>query len=262
MKFLSFNIRFLIGVLVMVLIFGSCKTAIDFSKRDIVQKEDRVLRDIDISSPAFRSYNVKLDIELSGISYSGTLRMVKDSAIWLSVGKFGFEGIRILMTKDSVWVLNKLEREYFAGDYDFFRRVIGLRVSYDMAQGLLLGKDFAEYDSGGYRLETNKNILRYIYDSRSNIIDINSPTLKQDLFFDRSSKHIIRNYFEVIGNKNSFDAYYDSYFPLKGFSFPNNIRINAVAEKTIRLVIRLENHKVNEVFDMPFSIPKSYSLMK
>jgi len=252
---------FWLGVLLvgMVLGLGSCKTVKDVSK-----VERSVLKDVQGSAPVFKSYNAKLDIEFKGMTYSGTIRMVKDNAIWVSAGKFGFEGARLLITKDSVWFLNKLEREYFAGDYDFFRSILGFKVSYDMVEGLLLGKDFDSYDSSNssYRFEENGDILRISFDQRTDLNDGSSPKLKQDLFYNKALKQVIRNYFEVIGSRNSLDVYYDSFSPIDGYSFPSNMRINAFTGKTMKIIIKSKSQKVNEAFDMPFSIPKGYSLIK
>ncbi|HHT03786.1 MAG TPA: DUF4292 domain-containing protein [Bacteroidales bacterium] len=253
--------RFCLGIIIvsMVLGLGSCKTVKDAGK-----VERSVLRDIKETDPVFKSYNAKLDIEYGGMTYSGTIRMMKDEAIWISAGKFGFEGARLLITKDSVWFMNKLEREYFAGDYDFFRRILGFKVSYDMVEGLILGKDFDAYDSSSssYRFEESGDILRISFDIRKDLNDELAPKLKQDLFYNMALKHIIRNYFEVIGSKNSLDIYYDSYFPIDGYSFPSYMRINAFAGKSMKIVIKAKNQKINDTFDMPFAIPKGYSLIK
>ncbi len=255
------NMRLWIGVLLvgMVLGLGSCKTVKDAGK-----VERSVLKDVQESAPVFKSYNSKLDIEYGGMTYSGTIRILKDNAIWVSAGKYGFEGARLLITKDSVWFLNKLEREYFAGDYDFFRNILGFKVSYEMLEGLLLGKDFNSYDSSNsiYRVEENGDILKISFDARTDLSDANAPKLKQDLYYNKTLRLIIRNYFEVIDLRNSLDVYYDSFSPIDGYSFPSNIRINAFAGKTMKVVIKAKNQKLNDVFDMPFSIPKGYSLIK
>lgn len=259
MKNSILNTRFWIGIILigMALSFGGCKTI-----KDKTRKDDSALRDIDKRGPSFRTYNAKLDIKFKGLSFSGTLRMVKDSAIWLSVGKFGFEGGRILMTKDSVWFLNKVEREYYKGSYDIFTKLLGLTLSYDIAESLILGKDFTSYKTNDYRLIRDNDILRYSYDLRRSLYYKDAPKLKQDIFYNRASKQIIRNYFEVVGTSYSLDTYYDSYSLISDVYFPNTIRVNAYVGKSLRADINSRSQSINEVFDMPFSIPGSYSLMK
>ncbi|MDD2191459.1 MAG: DUF4292 domain-containing protein [Bacteroidales bacterium] len=255
----SFRLWFLVLLVVMAVGLGSCKTVKTERKQ-----EERVLSDIHKGSPVFKSYSAKLDIEYGGMTFSGTMRVIKDKAIWVSAGKFGFEGARLMLTKDSVWFINKLEREYFVGGYDFFNGILGFKVSYDMVEGLLLGKDFADYDisASSYSMETDKDIVRIMFEKRANLNDGTAPILKQNLFYNKALKIIIRNYFEVIGYSNSLDVYYDSYLPIEGYSFPSNMRINAFAGKTMKVGIKAKNQKINDTFDMPFSAPKGYNLIK
>ena len=49
--------------------------------------------------------------DLGNVKFSMTVRMREDSAFWFSLRKFGFEGARGLVTADSVYVLNRLQRE-------------------------------------------------------------------------------------------------------------------------------------------------------
>jgi Domain of unknown function (DUF4292) len=44
------------------------------------------------------------------ISASANLIWIRDSVLWMNVKKFGLEGARILINKDSVYILNRLEK--------------------------------------------------------------------------------------------------------------------------------------------------------
>ena len=49
--------------------------------------------------------------DLGDVKFKMVVRMREDSAFWFSLRKFGFEGARGLVTADSVFVLNRLQRE-------------------------------------------------------------------------------------------------------------------------------------------------------
>ena len=68
-----------------------------------------------------------------------TLRVRKDSIIWLSVSVAGFEGARAYITRDSVRVLNKLQREYYAGDFAYLSSRMNVPITFDQVQAFLLG---------------------------------------------------------------------------------------------------------------------------
>lgn len=75
--------------------------------------------------------------EAEGVSFSGQLRMAKDSVIWCSFSKI-IELGRAMATRDSVWVRIPLIGRDDAGDYGMVKRLTGASLTYDQLQGILL----------------------------------------------------------------------------------------------------------------------------
>lgn len=75
----------------------------------------------------------------SDMSANFNLRVRRDSAIWLSGSVLGIEGVRALLTPDSVRVVNRLEKTYFAGDYAYLSQLLNVPVTYRQMQDILLG---------------------------------------------------------------------------------------------------------------------------
>src|SRR4029453_6343563 len=74
-------------------------------------------------APSFSAMTAKGDIEFNSADNSTSLsfhmRMKRDSAIWLSVSPLlGIEAVRILLTRDSVKALDKLNNIYYSDGYD------------------------------------------------------------------------------------------------------------------------------------------------
>jgi len=83
----------------------------------------------------------KAQINLKGDKQNANLsiRMRRDSIIWVSAGLAGFEGVRAVLTRDSVRVLNRLEHTYFSGGYDYLSKLLNVPVSFEQMQALVLG---------------------------------------------------------------------------------------------------------------------------
>ena len=83
----------------------------------------------------------KMQVEMKGQKQTAniSLRIRRDSVIWLTGGLVGIEGVRALLTPDSVIVVMPLQREYFAGGYRFLSQKIGVPVTFLQLQALLLG---------------------------------------------------------------------------------------------------------------------------
>lgn len=71
-----------------------------------------------------------------------SLRIRRDSVIWLSGSLVGIEGVRALLTPDSVRVVMPLQRQYFAGGYRYLSQTLGVPISFQQVQALLLGDYF------------------------------------------------------------------------------------------------------------------------
>ncbi|MCS7188363.1 MAG: DUF4292 domain-containing protein [Bacteroidia bacterium] len=61
-----------------------------------------------------------------------------DSIVWLSAGFMGFEGLRLLWRKDSVFILNRLRQEFYVGTIDSLRMFLPAVAPSELI-GFLLG---------------------------------------------------------------------------------------------------------------------------
>lgn len=68
-----------------------------------------------------------------------TIRMKKDSVLWLSIRKFGFEAARALITADSVFVLNRIDQEVSVGSIAAVEKLYNIPADLALIQDLVLG---------------------------------------------------------------------------------------------------------------------------
>lgn len=89
----------------------------------------------------FLSIKGKAQVTMKGNKQGANLavRVRRDSIIWISGGLAGFEGVRAVLTRDSVRVVNRLEKTYFSGGYDYLTKLLNVPVSFAQMQTLLLG---------------------------------------------------------------------------------------------------------------------------
>lgn len=83
---------------------------------------------------------VGFSASVDGIDVNGQLRMVQDSALWLSVSKL-IELGRGLATTDSVWVSAPMMDVSFAGTYVDLSRRVGRTITFDALQRMALADD-------------------------------------------------------------------------------------------------------------------------
>ncbi|MFO8054543.1 MAG: DUF4292 domain-containing protein [Bacteroidales bacterium] len=90
----------------------------------------------------FMSAKLSGNARLNGNSFrfTATLRMQKDSVIWISVSPgFGFEIARLLITPDSIKMVNRIEQSYIREEYSKIYGLLGIEVPFSGFQNLFTG---------------------------------------------------------------------------------------------------------------------------
>ncbi len=81
-------------------------------------------------------------------SISGTqratcyIRMYTDSLIWVSIRSMNIEGMRMLMMPDSLQYIDRMNKTYYQGSYEYFSRKLMIKPGFQAIQNLLLQKMF------------------------------------------------------------------------------------------------------------------------
>ncbi|MEG2337370.1 MAG: DUF4292 domain-containing protein, partial [Bacteroidales bacterium] len=161
----------LISILVL---FSACKssqhlegvkmdvTTVPLEKMEKGLAEMALLHQIVDSTPRCHTFSSNFSANISmadfNQSVSGQIRMVYDSILWISVGKFGIEAIRILVSPDSLYILNKLDQSALIQDLSFVSKYLGGFKGLKHLQNILLGYPIAEiFNSSCDLLIENQN---------------------------------------------------------------------------------------------------------
>ena len=85
--------------------------------------------------------DARLSFDDGSMSIGGTatIKMKKDEMIWMNVRKFGFEVARAMITKDSLFVLDRINKEYAAEPISYIAERYQLPADLGMLQQILLG---------------------------------------------------------------------------------------------------------------------------
>lgn len=106
--------------------------------------------------------NAKMSMEVSADSslnspssytLSGSLRMRRDSTVWISTSMWGVEGVRALVTQDSVIMVNRMNETYLAEPIALVSKAFRFPITLQEFQSLLLGdgtSDHVEIQFGPY----------------------------------------------------------------------------------------------------------------
>jgi hypothetical protein len=74
--------------------------------------------------------------------FVGSVRIKRDSIIWISIRKLNLEGARICITKDSVIFIDRLNNSFYAKDYTTFANNFDLDLDYKAFEAILTNSFF------------------------------------------------------------------------------------------------------------------------
>jgi hypothetical protein len=204
----------------------------------------------------YRTFNAKVAVDYRGTDgkeygVNASVKMYKDSIIWVSANAIlGIEAMRLLITRDSVKLLNKLEKIYTARSISYLQEVTSLPLDLYTLQDMIIGNP----------VFLDSNIIRYTTGSGFvNLLSL-GEYFKNLLTVAESDKSILHSKLDDANpaRNRTADLSYNDYESKKGVLFSSKRRI-VVSEKG-RLDIKLDfkNYTFNESVEIPFSIPKNY----
>jgi len=100
-------------------------------------------------------------------SFSGQIRIHKDSLIWISISPvLGIEMARLLITNDSIKYMNRIDNNYFISDFNYINTLINSTLDFDMLQAFLTGNDFSFYENSSFRAGVDNQEYRLVTTDR------------------------------------------------------------------------------------------------
>ncbi len=181
---------------------------------------------------------------------NANLVLKKDSFLWMSVRKLGFEVARALITTDSVFVLDRLNSEYIAEDIGYVSREFNIPADFTVLQAIILGNPvFFSNDLQSAFIDQTY----HLYSDNGNISGdywLNSKTFELTAmnFEDKKEKRNIELALNEYGQAPENQKF--SYFRILKFNSPETGKVNAE--------IRFSKIELNIPEDVPFNIPGRY----
>ncbi|ARK10852.1 DUF4292 domain-containing protein [Fibrella sp. ES10-3-2-2] len=184
------------------------------------------------------------------------LRVRKDSAIWISISKVGIEAVRALITRDSVAIMDKLERRYAIYDFPTLSRQFNFEMNFDLLQALIVGNlPLPKRPAQKIKKERDYLLLRQSAGKVlvENYIGENDRKLKRLMVTEQPTKNALRLDYEDFNTLNNFLFPYSSLVTLDYQSQTDG--------QFYQTLIQIKHSKV-ELIDkdpgFPFAIPAKY----
>lgn len=262
-NFLIKNTLFKLPILLLLITsvaVSSCRSkkkvvqAIDNSN---VNKDDKrqVFKAIKANRFEFEYFSAKASCNYTDkknkYNFNLSIRMQRDEKIWMSASFLFFEVARVLITKDSVHVINYTDKSAMSRSIKFMSQYLGTQLTLGQIQDVLVGNSIIEHDP---------NISSYILnDGRPTV----TTRIKQYLFNEIFHYEHFRPTFvkgDQTGSKNKIDLEYKDFTQVNNRLIPQFAKVVAVTNTNlITTTLKYSDISTEEVKNWPFRIPAKYA---
>lgn len=206
----------------------------------------------------FNTFSAKIKVVFEGTDgkkndFNAVVRLKKDSVLWVSINALlGIEAFRVMITPDSVKVLNKLDKVIQLRSVNYLNEITKLPFSFSELQDIIIGNP-VYFDSTviSYRKENDVVALLNVGDLFKHLLTVKEP----DYIIQHSKLDDIN---PVRGR--SANISYGEYESRDNRNFSTFRKITVSDKSKLDIEMKYKQYEFNVPLNFPFAIPKNYKL--
>ncbi|MCQ2973675.1 MAG: DUF4292 domain-containing protein [Bacteroidales bacterium] len=234
----------------------------------VISPEDaKVLNDFksNISSQdTFNKVEIKFNVDFKSGSNkhsgSGTLRMISDSLIWLSVSALNIEVARAIFTPDSVKCIVKVKNKFFSGDYSYLHKFFPVDIDFNILQSIFLDQFFIFPQNKIERLDyfhpiKTDNLLSLT--TSHNDIYSKSFGVNNSIKFDLNSNKMLENSAIISSTNKGLKISYSEFKDFSYHNLPSIVNFEGINTDFL-VVFKYQKVVFGKKMSFNFTIPNNY----
>lgn len=239
-----------------IILMVSCKSTRSVTTNGEIDKNltaRQLIKENSRKDASFKTLQAKVKIDviedLRESSYTVQMRMEKDKTIWLSA-TLGLA--RALITPKSVKFYDKINNQYFDGDFELLSNLLGVDLDFEKVQSLLIGEPLFNLKEGKYAVSVNE--ASYILQPKEQ-----DTLLELFLLFNPSHFKIDSQQLLQPIEKRFLQIDYLSYQEVDKEILPKHLKIIALeASDEFNVVMEYKSVSINKDVRFPFNIPSGF----
>ena len=206
----------------------------------------------------YKTFSAKIKVEYEDAkgkqpNITAYVRALKDSLIWISgyATIFNVEAFRILIKKDSVFVLDKINKEVKLRSIDYLQEVTEIPFDFKTLQNLLIGNPiFLDDNIISYKETDSKILLATLGKYFKHLLTLN----KTDHFLIHSKLDDVN----IVRNRTA-DITYGDYVNNNGVNFSTFREITVSEKNKLDVLLNFKQYEFNKELVIIFNIPAIYT---
>lgn len=200
--------------------------------------------------------------------FNATIRIKKDSAIWVSINALlGIEVVRCMITQDSVKLINRIDNTFFMGNFDYLNNLLKSDLDFPMLQAILVGNAFDYYEDERLKASKTDSLLflgtvrkRKLRKVLEKDKELKDPL--ESIWILPNSYRVKRVYLEDFSVSRSFSVSYNNHEMIDSLLLPREALFEINAEKSIKMLMNINKATRNSEIAIPFKIPEKFTPIK
>lgn len=263
--------KFWIAIILSLVLFA-CKNKEKAKRKPLEGKNtEYLLNQLRINEFQFETISSKAAFTLiqkdKKTSFKSSIRMRKDSAIWISITPaLGIEMARVLITKDTIKVINRLAKEYFIGDYAYINKKFNVDLVFEDIQSILLGNSipFEEDEKLKFAIDNEMYYLGNLKKRKAKKADEKPEKIERkkeevvSLWLDQSNFKIKRFLLSDLTADRFIFGNYSEYLDVEGQLVPMNLKFDIQSKDPTKMNIDYSRILLNKSLTFSFKISSKY----
>ena len=232
-------------------------TAVNESVADSIRMVHETMQKLYSHHIDFKTFNAKIKVEYEDSKgkqpdITAVVRIQKDSAIWVSLTAsiFNIEVYRMLITKDSVTLMNMREKEVQYRSLDYLQEVTQIPFDYYAIQDLLVGNPIF--------LDTN--VVAYKKGETQILVSTIGSFFKHLLTLSADNKLLLHSKLDDVdvSRNRTADITYADFDNKNGFDFSTYREVTVSEKNKVDIRLNYKQYEFNKELSVSFKVPKNY----
>ncbi len=200
-------------------------------------------------STAYIKASVRYEDARNKQNVSAEIRIKKDETILVSVRVLGITMAKALITPREVKYYEKINGEYFEGDYAALTKFLGTDLDFQKVQNLLIGQAMDDLNATAFTTSTENNLYK---------LESRAGNVKQ-FFFEPAQFWLVGQRIEQPEKQRSMQVNYSNYVTAGAAVFPRSLLIDALQPKgKTTIEVDIQSIDVDRPLTFPYSVPGGY----
>jgi hypothetical protein len=236
-----------------------------------VNKTEYLIEQITRNEFKFEHLSLKAGVQLyqndKKTPFKANIRIRRDSLIWVSITPaLGIEVARVMITRDSVKVMNRIDRNYFIGDYEYINKRFNLELEFNTIQAILVGNAIAfEHDEKvTLSIDKEKYYLGNLKKRKAKNIDEKPQRIDKQkeevvsLWVDQNTFKVSNFIFSDLTANRFLTGNYEEFETIDNQSLPSVLNFDFQSEKPAKVNLQYSKVSLEGPLKFSFNISSKY----